>query len=136
MITGLVERPDGPLQPAQYFFRPVIACNASRLSGAVPQGRSTIHYQEMTMKKTAMVLALAMGLAGAQVGAAFANPPDEREVWEMLKKSSMLRADGMVTKSDFVKLMEKRFDAMDKGSKGMLSPAEIAKLLDPNIANP
>ena len=88
------------------------------------------------MKKTAMVLALAMGLAGAQVGAAFANPPDEREVWEMLKKSSMLRPDGMVTKGDFVKLMEKRFDAMDKGRKGMLTPEEIAKLLDPNIANP
>jgi hypothetical protein len=88
------------------------------------------------MKKTAMVLALAMGLAGAQIGAAFGGPPDEREVWEMLKKSSMLRSDGMVTKSDFVKLMEKRFDSMDKGRKGMLTPAEIAKLLDPNLANP
>jgi hypothetical protein len=32
--------------------------------------------------------------------------------------------------------MEKRFDARDKGRKGMLSPQEIAKLLDPNLANP
>jgi hypothetical protein len=79
----------------------------------------------MKVKKTAAMLALAMGAAGAQFGAssAFANPPDEREVWEM-------------TKADFVKIMEKRFDTMDKGRKGMLSAEEIAKLLDPNLANP
>ena len=92
----------------------------------------------MKLQKTAAMLALAMGVVGAQLGAssAFANPPDEREVWEMLKKSGMMRADGMVTKADFVKIMEKRFDAMDKGRKGMLSAEEIAKLLDPNLANP
>lgn len=90
----------------------------------------------MRLTKTATTLALALGVVGAQCGAAFANPPDERDVWEMLKKSSMMRADGMVTKTDFVKLMEKRFDAMDKDRKGMLSPADIARLLDPNLANP
>jgi hypothetical protein len=85
----------------------------------------------MKLMKTAIMLALATG-----VSSAFANPPDEREVWEMLKKSSTMRADGMVTKADFIKLMEKRFDAMDKGGKGMLTAQEIAKLLDPNLANP
>jgi hypothetical protein len=88
--------------------------------------------------KTAAMLALAMGVAAAQFGAstALAGPPDDREVYEMLKKSGMMRSDGMVTKADFIKLMEKRFDAMDKGRKGMLSAQEIAKLLDPNLANP
>jgi len=92
----------------------------------------------MKVTKMAATLALAMGMAGAQFGAspAFAGPPDEREVWEMLKKSGMMRSDGMTTKADFVKLMEKRFDAMDKGRKGMLSAQDIAKLLDPNLANP
>lgn len=91
----------------------------------------------MNLRKTAAMLALAMGVAGAQFGpSAFAGPPDEREVWEMLKKSGMMRSDGMVTKADFVKLMEKRFDAMDKGRKGMLSAQDIARLLDPNLANP
>ena len=85
----------------------------------------------MKLAKVAAMLALAMGMS-----AALANPPDEREVWEMLKKSSTMRADGMVMKADFIKLMEKRFDAMDKGKKGMLSAEEIAKLLDPNLANP
>ena len=85
----------------------------------------------MKLAKVAAMLALATAMS-----AALANPPDEREVWEMLKKSSTMRADGMVTKTDFIKLMEKRFDAMDKGKKGMLTAEEIAKLLDPNLANP
>jgi len=85
----------------------------------------------MKLAKIAAMLALAMAMS-----AALASPPDEREVWEMLKKSSTMRADGMVMKADFIKLMEKRFDAMDKGKKGMLTAEEIAKLLDPNLANP
>ena len=85
----------------------------------------------MKLAKIAAMLALAMGMSAAS-----ASPPDEREVWEMLKKSSTMRADGMVMKANFIKLMEKRFDAMDKGKKGMLSAEEIAKLLDPNLANP
>ncbi|TAK81242.1 MAG: hypothetical protein EPO20_24350 [Betaproteobacteria bacterium] len=68
--------------------------------------------------------------------AAFANPPDERSLWDMLKTSASMRADRMVTKTDFIKTMEKRFDAMDKGGKGMLSAEEVARILDPNIANP
>lgn len=54
----------------------------------------------------------------------------------MLKTSASMRADRMVTKTDFIKTMEKRFDAMDKGGKGMLSAEEVARILDPNIANP
>jgi len=92
----------------------------------------------MKRTKLAAALAFAVAVAGSQFGAspAYAGPPDDRAVFEMLMRSEMVRADGMVTKSDFIKLMEKRFDSADKGRRGMLSPQEIARLLDPNIANP
>jgi hypothetical protein len=54
----------------------------------------------------------------------------------MLKRSEMVRADGTVTKADFIKLMEKRFDAMDKGRRGALAVRDIAKLMDPRDFNP
>jgi hypothetical protein len=92
--------------------------------------------QETDMKLKKLALATAVGIASAISAPAFAGPPDERELHEMLKRSAMIRADGMVTKSDFIKLMEKRFDSADKGRRGMLTPQEIARILDPNIANP
>ena len=88
----------------------------------------------MNLKKAAAMLALATGLAGTS--SAFANPPDERALWEMLAASATARADRMVTKTDFIKTTEKRFDAVDKAGKGMLSAEEVARILDPNIANP
>jgi len=38
---------------------------------------------------------------------------------------SMADKDGMVSKKDFMKMMEKKFDAMDKQHKGMLSTDDI-----------
>jgi hypothetical protein len=95
-------------------------------------------FKETDMKLTKLAVAAAFGMAAAQFGAttAFAGPPDERELHEMLKRSAMIRADGMVTKSDFIRLMEKRFDSADKSRRGMLTPQEIARILDPNVANP
>ena len=89
----------------------------------------------MKATKLAAVLVLGVAAAAAQ-SSALAGPPDDREVYEMLKRSAAMRADGMVTKSEFVKLMEKRFDTADKNRKGVLTPQEIAKILDPNVANP
>ncbi|MEO8848729.1 MAG: hypothetical protein ABI440_08905 [Casimicrobiaceae bacterium] len=37
----------------------------------------------------------------------------------------MANKDGMVSKQDFMKMMEKKFDAMDKQHKGMLSTDDI-----------
>ncbi len=87
----------------------------------------------MKVRQTAVTLALGtfIGAFGAPALAA-----DERAVSEMLKRSEMVRADGMVTKADFIKLMEKRFDAMDKGRKGALAVRDIAKLMDPRDFNP
>ena len=91
----------------------------------------------MKLRKLAATIALGMAAAGTQLASpALAGAPDDREIYEMLKRSSMIRADGMVTKSDFIQLMEKRFDAADKGRRGMLSPQDIARILDPNLANP
>ena len=89
----------------------------------------------MKLMKAAIALALATGLAGAS--SAFANGgPDERELWETLKKSAETRTDRMATKTGSMNAMEKRSGAMDKGGKGMLSAEEIARILDPNVANP
>jgi hypothetical protein len=89
----------------------------------------------MKIAKIAAITTLALAGGALQLSAApaLAGPPDETEVIEMLKKSRMMRQDGMVTKSDFIKLMGQRFDAMDKQKKGMLSAKDIAKILDPNL---
>jgi hypothetical protein len=90
----------------------------------------------MKIAKIAAITTLALATGALSLGGstAFAGPPDERELIQMLKASGMMRQDGMVTKQDFVRLMEKRFDAMDKQKKGMLSAQDIAKILDPNFA--
>ncbi len=36
----------------------------------------------------------------------------------------------MVTKKDFMKMMEKKFDEMDKGKKGMLSQQDIMQIFN------
>ncbi len=85
----------------------------------------------MRIAKIAAITTLT--LAALQFGGppALAEPLDERELILMLKRGGVMRQDGMVTKQDFVKLMEKRFEAMDKQKKGMLSVKDVAKILDP-----
>jgi Spy/CpxP family protein refolding chaperone len=92
----------------------------------------------MKRVKVAAVAATVLLASATMLGAtpSLAGPPDEREVIEMLQKSGMMRQDGMVSKQDFMKMMEKRFEMMDKQKKGMLSAKEIAKILDPNFATP
>jgi len=41
---------------------------------------------------------------------------------------AMANKDGMVSKKDFMAMMEKKFDAMDKSKKGMLSAADIMRI--------
>lgn len=41
---------------------------------------------------------------------------------------TMANKEGMVTKQDFMKMMEKRFDAMDKAKKGMLSVDDLMRI--------
>jgi hypothetical protein len=86
----------------------------------------------MKIAKIAAIAGLALGAGALQP--AFAGPPDERELIQMLKSSGTMRQDGMVTKQEFINLMEKRFDAMDTQKKGMLSVKDVAKILDPGLA--
>lgn len=47
----------------------------------------------------------------------------------------MANKDGMVNKRDFMKMMEKKFDAMDKAHKGMLSAADIMRIFNDNTGS-
>jgi hypothetical protein len=87
------------------------------------------------MKAKVSAAMLVLGMSMAAYGPA-ALAADERAVSDMLTRSDMVRPDGTVTRADFIKLMEKRFDAMDKGRKGALPVREIAKLMDPRDFNP
>ena len=82
------------------------------------------------MKLTKFAAALAVAVAAVGVQVARADGPDDRALYEMLLKSSMMRSKGEVTKSEFIKMMEQRFDAMDKNRRGRLTAEEIKALLD------
>jgi hypothetical protein len=41
--------------------------------------------------------------------------------------TTMANKDGMITKKDFLAMMEKKFDATDSGKKGMLSASDIMR---------
>ena len=82
------------------------------------------------MKLTKLAAALALAIAAGNLQPAFADGPDERALWEMLIKSSMMR-QGKITKSEFMKYMGERFDAMDKGRTGILTVKQIEHGLDP-----
>jgi hypothetical protein len=90
----------------------------------------------MKIAKIVAVTTFVLGIGALQLGAsaALAGPPDEKELHMMIEKAGMMRKDGMVTKADFMKMMEKRWDMMDKQKKGMMSEKDIGKLLDPGFA--
>jgi hypothetical protein len=81
------------------------------------------------MKLTKLAVAMAIGMA-ALAAPVYADGPDDRALYEMLLKSSMMRSKGVVTKSEFLKTMEQRFDAIDKNRRGRLTAEEIKALLD------
>jgi hypothetical protein len=81
--------------------------------------------QLIRMTKT---LALGTMLSFAALSApVFAADGDAMQSF-MKEVSTMANKDGMVSKKDFMAMMEKKFDAMDKGKKGMLSTADIMKI--------
>ena len=82
----------------------------------------------MTMKQTMKALSFAamLGIAALSAQVALADDTGLSPLSSEVKK--MANKDGMVTKKDFMAMMEKKFDAMDKGKKGMLSTADIMKI--------
>jgi hypothetical protein len=81
----------------------------------------------MNLKQTARVLSLAAMLGMAALSApAFAADGDMMASRAELTK--MANKDGMITKKDFMMMMEKKFDQMDKGKKGMLSVDDVMRI--------
>jgi carbohydrate-selective porin OprB len=93
--------------------------------------RPEIHYRKehkMTMKQTmkAMSFAAMLGIAALSAQVALADDTGLSPLTTDLKKMS--NKEGMITKKDFMAMMEKRFDAMDKGKKGMIHMTEATKI--------
>jgi len=81
----------------------------------------------MNLKQTARVLSLAAMLGMAALCApAFAADGDMMASRAELTR--MANKDGMITKKDFMMMMEKKFDKMDKGKKGMLSVDDVMRI--------
>ena len=77
-----------------------------------------------TTKALAICTMLSIGALSMPVLAADGDAMQsfQREVQTMANK------DGMVSKKDFLAMMEKKFDAMDKGKKGMLSVTDVMRI--------
>jgi hypothetical protein len=88
----------------------------------------------MAMNRTTQALAFAMMLGAAAFAApSFADDQTARWWEPMIKK--MANKDGMVTKRDFMTMMEKKFDEMDRGKRGMLSTADVMRIFSDKTGN-
>ena len=87
----------------------------------------------MTLKN----IALSLGFAAAHAGSnAFAQNPERDNAFAMqLAAACDMDHNGMVTKTEYLKMMESKWDNMAKGAKE-LSVANTAKIfMDPNRAS-
>jgi hypothetical protein len=82
----------------------------------------------MTMKQTVKALSFGAMLAIAALSAPVALADDTGLSPFSMEMKKMANKDGMVTKKDFMAMMERRFDAMDKGKKGMIHHTEATKI--------
>ena len=82
----------------------------------------------MHMIKAARTFAAGTILALAAISTpAFAADGDGMQSFAK-EVTAMANKDGMVSKRDFMAMMEKKFDAMDKGRKGMLSVPDVMRI--------
>ncbi len=95
----------------------------------------------MNLRKSGLLLTLGMATIVAPLASpsAFANDRPTVLAYNieqsfMVDVKKMSNKDGMVTKKDFMDMMSKKFDAMDKGKKGMLSPEDIMRIFGPDKA--
>ena len=79
----------------------------------------------MKLKNTALMIAL--GLATMATPLAFAADGDGMATFRK-EMQTMANKDGMISKKDFMAMMEKKWNAMDKGNKGMLSMADVMRI--------
>jgi hypothetical protein len=80
------------------------------------------------MKQTMKALSFGamLGIAALSAQVALADDTGLSPFSQEMKK--MTNKEGMITKKDFMAMMEKRFDAMDKARKGMISHADAMKI--------
>lgn len=79
----------------------------------------------MTLKQIALSVGLAAALAGSQ---AYAQNPEKDNAFAMqLAAACDMDSNGMVTKAEYMKMMEMKWDKMSKGAKE-LSVANTAKI--------
>jgi hypothetical protein len=88
-------------------------------------GPHTSEETPMNLRKAALLVTL--GLASVATPLAFAADGDGMQSFRR-EVQTMATKDGMVTKKEFMAMMEKKFDAMDKAGKGMLSVADIMRI--------
>jgi hypothetical protein len=82
----------------------------------------------MQLVKAAKMFAMGAMLSMAAISAtSWAADGDAMQSW-MREVTSMANKDGMVSKKDFMAMMEKKFDAMDKARKGMLSTSDVMRI--------
>jgi hypothetical protein len=79
----------------------------------------------MKLEKTAMLVTL--GLAALSAPLAFAADGDGMQSFRR-EMQTMANKEGMVSKKEFLAMMEKKFDAMDTQRKGMLSVADVMRI--------
>jgi hypothetical protein len=81
----------------------------------------------MNLKQAARALSF-----GAMLGIAALSAPTFAADGDMMatraEMMKMANKDGMITKKDFMMMMEKKFDEMDKGKKGMLSVDDVMRI--------
>ena len=81
----------------------------------------------MNLKLTAKALSFAAMLGMATLSAP-ALAADGDMMASRAEVTKMANKDGMITKKDFMMLMEKKFDEMDKSKKGMLSVDDVMRI--------
>jgi len=79
----------------------------------------------MNLKRAAMLVVVSMSALAAPI--AFGADGDGMQSFQREVKT-MANKDGMVSKKDFMAMMEKKWNAMDKGNKGMLSTADVMRI--------
>ena len=76
----------------------------------------------------ALCLAATVGIGASN---AFAADGDGKYGWDN-EVRKMADKNGMISKKDYMAMMEKKFDAMDKQKKGMLSEADVMRIFRDN----
>ncbi|HEX4524210.1 MAG TPA: hypothetical protein VH704_11880 [Casimicrobiaceae bacterium] len=80
----------------------------------------------MKQSMKALSFAAMLGIAALSAQVALADDTGLSPLSSDLRK--MANKDGMISKKDFMEMMEKRFDAMDKAKKGMIHHTEATKI--------